>query len=159
MTPPARTDIILPMSRKGGDHMAAIVDRSKTHEFRRVRYPATVQRIWFYETAPISAITYVCEVELGSARPPPPASPLVKASAEWHLPEGGSGNTEFNGYHPDWTGYDYAYTILSCWRLRDPVTLERMKTTCGFKGPPRGMVYAPEELLRAAAWLDQVRVW
>ncbi len=54
-----KADIILPMSRKGGDYVAMIVDRTKTHEFRLAKYPATVQRIWFYERRP-SALSPTC---------------------------------------------------------------------------------------------------
>jgi predicted transcriptional regulator len=147
-----KTDIILPMSRKGGDYMAMIVDRTKTHEFRRVKYPATVQRIWFYETAPVSAITYVCEMALGSARPP-----STDASEAWKLPEGGVGNAEFNAYAPDFEGYDYAYAMLSCRRLRKPVTLAAMRAY-GL-GAPRGMVYTPATLMEAVPWEEQVLLW
>jgi predicted transcriptional regulator len=60
------------------DYMNMIVNQTKTHEFRKKLYPPTVQRIWFYETAPISAITHICEIGPVVVRPKRsvPATPL-----------------------------------------------------------------------------------
>lgn len=36
-----------------------IASREKNHEYRNYQLRSTVVRLWFYETAPTSAITYV----------------------------------------------------------------------------------------------------
>jgi hypothetical protein len=84
------------------DWMQMIVDRSKTYEFRKGRYPTSVLRIWFYQTAPISAITYICEIDPGLTRDP--SNPL---------PLNGHRNKEFNeGIQPDWR-YNFHTLVIS----------------------------------------------
>lgn len=145
--------------------MALIVSRTKSHEFRKVRYPPTLRRIWFYETAPISAIRYICDVGSPVVRPPkhnlPPASSSAPSRGRRNfLPEDGStGNSDYNAYHPDYAGYDYAYPILSCTKLAVPVDLARMKDTFGIKGAPRGMVFVPDAMREAVELQEQEKVW
>lgn len=150
-----KTDIILALSHTPTeDYMAQMVARTKTHEFRKLRYPDTVRRMWFYETAPVSAITHVCEFVLGSARPA-----ASEPTTAWHLPTGGIGNAEFNSYHLDWEGYNFAYEIKSCTRLRVPVTLATLKEEYGFKSAPRGMAYVPSQLKADVQLDEQERLW
>ncbi|KAL7418798.1 hypothetical protein Q5752_006481 [Cryptotrichosporon argae] len=158
-----RTDILLSMSRtwvllpeveliarRTDDYMQQIVTRQKDHEFRRRLYPPTVARIWFYETAPVSAVTYICEIAPARTRGAGGGSPPLHA--------GGLGNAEFNARHVDWVGYDYAYPLRSCWKLVTPVSLASLKTY-GVGGAPRGMVYVPERLKQEVVWNEQERVW
>jgi predicted transcriptional regulator len=123
--------------------MQQIVDRVKTYEFRKKLYPPTVLRVWFYETAPISAITYICEIDPANVRGQDPP-----------LPETGLGNKEYNSGDPTFKGYDFAYRVKSCWRLREAVKLEALKGY-GIGGAPRGMVYVPEQLGRDIVWDKQ----
>jgi predicted transcriptional regulator len=160
--PNPRTDIILPMGRtRTDDYMAQIASRAKTHEFRRRAYPSTVVRVWFYETAPVSAVTYICEVELEPVRPvrEKAGEDAGADSKAWRLPEGAMGNAEYNAFHLDWDGYDYAYRIKSCRRLRTPVTLAGLKSTYGIKGAPQSMVYVPLKLATDVLWDAQELVW
>ena len=50
------TDAILTIKPQWAD---LIEKREKNHEFRKYELRSTVERIWLYSTAPISAITYV----------------------------------------------------------------------------------------------------
>lgn len=134
--------------------MQMIVNKTKNHEFRKKLYPSTIERIWFYETAPISAITYVCEIAPALIRPPK-TSQGGKVDL---LPEDGIGNADFNSYRPDYDGYDYAYPVKSCWKLIRPITLRGLKAH-GIDGAPRGMVYVPDSLLRKVKWDEQELVW
>ena len=92
------------------DWMQMIVERSKTYEFRKTRYPTSVLRIWFYETAPISSLTYICEVDPGL--PGDPSNPL---------PLNGHRNREFNeGTHPDWSGTSMLIEWKAAIRFENP---------------------------------------
>lgn len=159
--------------------MALILDRSKTHEFRKVLYPSSVQYIWFYETAPISAIRYICRIGPAVRRPPQvQVLDSVKPNPGFPLPSEGVGISEYNSYHPEHYGYDYAYPILAAYahpgnkmaRTSDDLddkagkrsdgsekellSLSRMKAVYGMKGAPRVMMYVPEELMVREGWKD-----
>lgn len=140
------SDAILPMVDK---YMQEIVRREKSYEFRKYRIKASVSRVWFYSNAPLSSIVYVCEIDpartRGHGQPP--------------LPEDGRGNCEFNTFHKDWEGYDFAYRIRSVRRLRQPLTLARLKETYGFKLAPRGLVYLPPKIAADVPWQEQELVW
>jgi predicted transcriptional regulator len=129
--------------------MQMIIDRSKTYEFRKGRYPTSVLRIWFYQTAPISSITYICEVDPGLARDPSNLLPL-----------NGHRNKEFNeGIQPDWSGPMHAYRVKSCYKIRKPIPLGELKEKYGFGGAPRGMVYVTEKMRDNILWDKQELMW
>jgi hypothetical protein len=71
--------------------------------------------------------------------------------ADKPLPEDGLGNRDFNERHRGWEGYDWAYRVRSVWRLKDPLTLEELRDTYGFRSAPRGLIYLPKELERDVA--------
>jgi hypothetical protein len=54
---PSQSDVILPMQ---DPYMSQINDGSKNYEFRKYRLRPSVERFWFYRTAPHSSITHVC---------------------------------------------------------------------------------------------------
>lgn len=93
--------------------MQQIIDGEKTYEFRKYRLPQTVERVWFYSTAPHSQIQYLYQIE--------PA--VTRNEDDTKLPEDGLGSKEFNDFHRDWDLYDFAYKILSLYKLNEPVTL------------------------------------
>jgi len=141
-----KTDVILPMT---DECMQQIVLREKTYEFRRYRIKDSVKRVWFYLKAPLSHVSYVCEIDPARTRRPgdPP------------LPEDGIGNRRFNERHPDMDRCDFAYRIRSVHQLRSPVSLEMLKKTYGVKIAPRGMLYTPVKLLEDVPWLSQNLLW
>ncbi|WWC71172.1 uncharacterized protein I206_105125 [Kwoniella pini CBS 10737] len=144
-----KTDIILSMAHTSTeDYMQQIVNKSKTHEFRKKLYPSSVVRIWFYETFPISAITYICEI-----------NPAHIRDKNGLLDTIGIGNKEFNEPHKDWLGYEYAYKVISCYKSNRPITLNEMKSKYGINGAPRGMVYVKQKMMEDVKWDEQECIW
>jgi predicted transcriptional regulator len=114
-------------------YMQQIVTGKKTYEFRKYRLKQSIERIWFYRTAPHSGIDYVCDILPARTR----------NLGDPALEEDGLGNKEFNIRHQDWEGYDFAYKILSVHKLNKPITLNNLRENHGFKSAPRGLVYSP----------------
>ena len=110
----------------------------QTYEFRKYLLNHSVKRVWFYLKAPLSHISYVCEIDPARTRRPgdPP------------LPEDGTGNKLFNDRHPSWARNDFAYRVRSVRRLPEAVSLTVMKRVYGIGIAPRGMIYTPEKMLR-----------
>lgn len=125
--------------------MQEIVRGEKTHEFRRYLITPSVKRVWFYLTAPLSHLAYICEIDPAQTRNPgdPP------------LPEDGRGNKEFNERHKDMDGYDYAYRIRSVYRICEPIALSDLKGKYGMKAAPRGLVYLPDHIANDVDWSVQ----
>ncbi|CAG9941004.1 unnamed protein product [Clonostachys rosea f. rosea IK726] len=46
-------------------YVANIVSREKNHEFRNYLLPASVKRLWIYETSPLSSIRYIATISQG----------------------------------------------------------------------------------------------
>jgi predicted transcriptional regulator len=128
--------------------MQQIVRGEKNYEFRRYLIQPSVQRVWFYLTAPFSHVAYICEIDRARTR----------KEGDDPLIEDGLGNREFNQRHPDWNNYDFAYRVRSVYRLRRPVALQELKSHYGMKGAPRGLVYVPGKLMEDIAWGDQERI-
>ncbi|TVY13529.1 hypothetical protein LARI1_G008157 [Lachnellula arida] len=139
------TDVILAIQEP---YMQQMIDGEKTYEFRKYRLPQTVERVWFYSTAPHSQIQYVCQIE--------PA--VTRNEDDTKLPEDGLGSKEFNGFHRDWDRYDFAYKILSVYKLNEPVTLAALKQDHGLGGAPQRVVYAPLSLTESVPWHKQAKL-
>lgn len=131
------------------NYMQEIVRREKNYEFRRYRIKSSVLRVWFYLNAPLSSIVYICEIDPARTR------------GEGHdaLPEDGRGNHEFNTYHKDWDGYNFAYRIRSVRKLRQPLTLGILREKYDFKLAPRGLVYLHAQIANDVPWDEQELVW
>ncbi|RMZ81022.1 hypothetical protein DV738_g2409, partial [Chaetothyriales sp. CBS 135597] len=136
------TDVILPMQ---DPYMSQIINGTKNYEFRKYCLKPSIRRIWFYRTAPHSAITHICEILPARTRNPGD-EPLV---------EDGLGNSEFNSRHADWEGYDFAYKIKSVYELQKPISLTEMRTTYAFKAAPRSLVYLPQSISKRVLWHKQ----
>ncbi|KAJ7506677.1 hypothetical protein B0H11DRAFT_239529 [Mycena galericulata] len=148
MSSSTHLDAILPMT---DNYMQNIVRHEKNHEFRRYRISSSVQRIWFYLTAPLSHIAYICEIDPAQTRLSESDPPLA---------EDGLGNAEFNTQRDgEWARYDYAYRIWSVWKIKEPISLKTMKGVYGMKGAPRGLVYVPERMKNEVVWQQQECVW
>ncbi|RSL57324.1 hypothetical protein CEP53_006526 [Fusarium sp. AF-6] len=133
---PARTDMILAMN---DPYMQQIINGTKTYEFRKYNM-AGVKRIWFYRTAPHSAITHICPVDEAVTRNP----------GDEPLPEDGLGNREYNEKHADYEGYDYAYRIKEVYEIsvegNKGITWAMMRDEHGMKIAPRGRVTVPDSM-------------
>jgi predicted transcriptional regulator len=140
------TDAILAIN---DPYMMQIVNGEKNYEFRKYQIAPSVERIWFYRTAPHSCLEYICEIDPGATRGHEDNVPL---------PENGSGNSEFNEFHKDWEGYDWAYRIRSVFKIKEPVTLEVMRDRFGFKSAPRGLVYVPSNIKANIPWEEQEKL-
>ncbi|EQB54676.1 hypothetical protein CGLO_05453 [Colletotrichum gloeosporioides Cg-14] len=142
------TDMILAMR---DPYMQQIINRTKTYEFRKYNMEG-IKRIWFYRTAPYSAITHVCEVSPAATRNP----------GDQPIPENGLSNKEFNDRHSDWNGYDFAYRINSVYQINTPdgqgITWPRMRDEHGMKMPPRGRVRLPVSIAEQNPWRQQTRI-
>lgn len=142
----AKADMILGIN---DPYMQQIIDGTKTFEFRKYDM-AGVQRIWFYRTAPHSAITHVCEVD-----------PAVKrGEGSTRIPEDGLGNKEYNQNDPDWDGYDFAYRIGSVYAVNPPggIPWADMRDKHGMKSPPRGRVSLPQSIQDDFPWDTQTKI-
>jgi predicted transcriptional regulator len=128
--------------------MQQIVTGEKTYEFRKYRLEQSVKRIWFYSTEPQSSIEYVCEILPAKTRNP----------GDLALEEDGLGNKEFNARHKGWEGYDFAYKILSVYRIENPITLNGPRNDHGMGSAPRGLIYIPSSFLESVEWQRQSKL-
>lgn len=124
------------------EHMANIASGAKNHEYRRYLLPSSICYIWFYTTAPISAIQYVARISYG------------KAPGE--VPEdGGLGNADFNAGKKL---SKFGYEILALWKLEQPITL-RLALSRGFmKGPPQKYTFVSKQVCGEWELEKQTRV-
>lgn len=129
-TPTSQTDIFMSIKP---EHITNIASGRKNHEYRQYLLPPTIRRIWFYTTAPISAIHYVAQISRGKL--------------PGHVPEdGGIGNEDFNAGKKV---SKYGYEILKLWELQSPmISLSRAKEKGYLKGPPQKYCYVPEVVLQ-----------
>ena len=44
------------------------------------------------------------------------------------LPEDGLGNKEYNIFHSDWDGHDFACRVRSVFKIMEPISLAKMKS-------------------------------
>jgi len=105
MTTP-KTDIIISIHPK---HVLNIINRSKNHEYRTYLLPATIEKIWIYQTAPISAITHVARISPGKL-------PGEITNLD------GENNEDFN----EGKLGGYAYEILGLWEVKERWTVRIM---------------------------------
>jgi len=125
------------------EHIINIAARLKNHEYRRYLLPATVHRIWFYTSAPVSAIHYVACISAGKV--------------PGQVPEdGGIGNEDFNAGKKL---SKYGYEIQELWKLKQPISLQQAKLRGYLKGPPQKYCYVPQALLETCRMEKQNNVF
>ncbi|TAQ88382.1 hypothetical protein B7494_g3307 [Chlorociboria aeruginascens] len=126
-------------------YMQQIVSGQKTYEFRKRCLEPSAERMWFYSTAPQSSMEYICEILPARTRNP----------GDLALEEDGLGNKEFNTRHKDWEGYDFAYKILSVYKIEKPITLDDLNNDHGMGGASLSWAYVPPSLLESVEWQKQ----
>ena len=124
------------------EHMVNIASGAKNHEYRRYLLPSSICYIWFYTSAPISAIQYVARISRG------------KAPGE--VPEdGGLGNADFNAGKKQ---SKFGYEILALWKLGQPITLRQVISRGFMKGPPQKYTFVPKQVCGEWELEKQARV-
>ena len=104
-----------------------------------------VRRLRFYLNAPFSCISYVCEIDAA----------VTRNEGDPKLPEDGLGNKEYNTFHNDWKGYDFAYRVCRVYKIIEPITLDKVKSRYGCNGAPRGLIYLPDRIPNDVPWKSQ----
>lgn len=145
--------------------MEQIATGLKNYQFRKQSLKASVRRIWYYRTAPYSSVDYVCEIfSPPRTRTPTHSHPNInRITPENFLPgtleeDGSVGNHEFNSHHPEWEGYDFAYKIVSVYKLKESIPLNELKNRYGMKAAPRSLVYTPKSLTDEVEWNRQTKL-
>ncbi len=135
----SRTDIFLSIKP---EHMANVATGCKNHEYRRYLLPPTTRHVWFYTTAPISALTHIARV----SRPRCPGE----------VPEnGGLGNADFNAGKKV---SRYGYEILDLWALSSPIVLRKAIEKGYLKGAPQKYCFVPRCLLQHRPLEEQLSI-
>ncbi|KAI4210731.1 MAG: hypothetical protein LQ351_006406 [Letrouitia transgressa] len=124
------------------EHMANIASGAKIHEYRKYLLPPSVRYIWFYTTAPVSAIQYVARVSRGK---------VLREVPE----DGGLGNADFNAGKKE---SKFGYRILALWELGQPVTLHQAIEKGYLKGPPQKYTFVPKRVLQEYELEKQTKV-
>lgn len=112
-------------------HAENIISRKKNHEFRSYTFPATVSRIWIYQTKPLSTLTHMAVISSS------------KNPGEITTPDG-IGNAEFNS---GVTRSKFAYEILELYALANPMTFEELKSRQWFRAAPQKYARVPPAVL------------
>lgn len=112
-------------------HVENIISRKKSHEFRSYTFPATVSRIWIYQTKPLSTLTHMAVISSS------------KNPGEITTPDG-IGNAEFNS---GVTRSKFAYEILELYALANPMTFEELKSRQWFRAAPQKYARVPPAVL------------
>ena len=113
------------------EHISNIASGTKNHEYRKYLLPSSIQRVWFYTTAPISEIAFIARISGGKT--------------PGQVPEnGGIGNEDFNAGRKV---SSYGYEILELWRLKEPIGLQLAIQRGYLKGPPQKYVWVSSEMM------------
>jgi hypothetical protein len=112
------------------EHVATIVDGSKTHEFRKYRLSPDAKFLWLYETAPVCAVRFVIEVD--------------NVALPGQIPSSGLGNAAFNTGDKE---SKFAYPILRLVRLPRPISASEL-LDFGLCPPHRWCPASPSFVLR-----------
>ncbi|KAK7210043.1 hypothetical protein V2G26_017221 [Clonostachys chloroleuca] len=131
-----RRDIIISIYPK---HVANIVSRDKNHEFRNYLLPASVKRLWIYETSPLSSIRYIATISQG------------KRPGEICNPDGLE-NDEFDRVDLEGSA-KYAYEILKLEQLPESYSLSDLKIKGWLKGAPQKYCFLKPAMREAASTL------
>jgi hypothetical protein len=124
--------------------MHNIATRRKTHEFRKYLIPGTVQRMWFYTSAPVQRLQYIAEISKG------------KRPGGIKPDDLGIGNEEFNAGEKE---SKFGYEILHLYQLKEHLNLEDLRARKFLKGPPQKYQWVSEEMMRQIPWEEQQKMF
>lgn len=124
------------------EFMELIAKREKNHEYRKYELRDTVERIWLYVIAPVSAITHV----ITTSRP--------KKPGEVNDPSG-VGNDDFdNGLKLS----KFGYPVLGLHKLNPPLGPSDLKARFEI-APPQGYYYATKKLVEEVKLEDMEKLF
>ncbi|KAI0827707.1 hypothetical protein BC628DRAFT_1317711 [Trametes gibbosa] len=133
------TDVLLSIKP---EFTKLISQRKKNHEYRKYKLKESVVRLWLYETAPTSAITYVMET----------TTPRVPGEVN---DPSGIGNDDFdNGLKQS----KYGYPVTGLYKLREPVTTQQLKSRFDI-AVPQGWRYATKNLVEGTKLEDMEKLF
>jgi len=132
-----RTDAVLAIKP---EYVRLIAQRAKNHEFRKYKL-AQVERLWLYQSAPISKITHVV------------TTTYPKVPGEVQDPSG-VGNDDFDASKD---GLKYGYPVLHLHRLSEPLSIAIMQKY-GLTAP-QGVVYVPTKLAEDFPLDQMIRIF
>ena len=149
------TDVVLTIKPEFVKLLAA---QTKNHEYRKYKLRDTVERIWLYETAPTSAITFVPSRLSSYSWLIGYLKPLIPSGlAHRHIIGVGAPRVPGEVNDPSGIGNDefdagqkvskYGYPVKGMYRLPKPLTSAALKERYGIS-PPQGYMYAPEALVQ-----------
>ncbi|KAI5477558.1 hypothetical protein MNV49_006146 [Pseudohyphozyma bogoriensis] len=133
------TDVLLCIKP---EFMDLIASRKKNHEFRKYRLKETVERLWFYQTAPVSAITHVCTCS--RAKVP---GEVIESS--------GVGNDDFDAGKKV---SKFGYEVKELWKLEESLGVGEMRNKYGLK-PPQGRMYLPRTVFEGEQIQEMVKLF
>jgi hypothetical protein len=122
--PKVVTDVVLYIRP---EHMTKITARTKNHDYQKYELPHTVHRLWFFETKPVNAITFMATTN--SARHPGE----VNNSS-------GIGNNDFDA---GLKGCKFGYPIIQLYQFTDPLDCKTLKGKYGLIPPMSHFVPPP----------------
>ncbi|KAH9888399.1 hypothetical protein C8Q73DRAFT_710015 [Cubamyces lactineus] len=135
----AETDVVLSIKP---EFTKLISERKKNYEYRKYKLKESVERLWLYETAPTSAITYVMETS------------TPKVPGEVNDPSG-IGNDDFDkGLKQS----KYGYPVTGLFRLKRPLTTTQLKERFDI-AVPQGWRYATRKLVEEVGLEAMERVF
>ncbi|KAI0629704.1 hypothetical protein C8Q77DRAFT_1065714 [Trametes polyzona] len=124
------TDVLLSIKP---EFTKLISERKKNHEYRKYKLKDSVVRLWLYETAPTSAITYVMET----------TTPRVPGEVK---DPSGIGNDDFDkGLKVS----KYGYPVTGLYKLKKPISTAELKEQFDI-AVPQGWRYATKQLVESA---------
>ncbi|KAH9856726.1 hypothetical protein C2E23DRAFT_453402 [Lenzites betulinus] len=130
------TDVLLSIKP---EFTKLISQQKKNHEYRKYKLKDSVVRLWLYETAPTSAITYVMET----------TTPRVPG--EVNDPTG-VGNDDFDkGLKQS----KYGYPVTGLYKLKEPITTLELKSRFDI-AVPQGWRYATKKLVEGTSLVEDM---
>lgn len=113
-------------------HLKRIVQGVKNYEFRKYIPQKGVERLWIYTSSPVRKLEYMAVIDKIVTYPD-------------KITEEGFGNTEFNNGEKEAI---HAYHIGELYKLKDGLTLDKLKKEYNFTAPQSFVYLASNEKLK-----------
>lgn len=127
-------------------HLNRIVTGVKNYEFRKYIPKKGVDRLWIYTSSPECRLEYMAVIDKVVTYPD-------------KITEEGFENTEFNDGQKEAI---HAYHIIKLYKLKEPLTLEKLKKEYNFTAPQSFMYLESNEKLKKRLEnieLEEIIIW